>query len=641
MKRSPFSPPPGPGRGTAPPESADAYRLGDRLHAGRTGDVYEAEHPWLPGLYAIKILHPSLVETPHAVDTFRDELATIASLRHPNIAQIIEVGTVPDGRLFVVMELLEGRTLADRLVEGRPIPVAEALPVIKSVAGALQAAHARGVLHRQLTPGNIFLARAEGHEQGFVKLLDFGIARLRSAAGDDLGNAADAARAMAPEQAQGRGDEIDGRIDEFALAAVAYRMLAGVDAFAGDNVVAVLYGAVHEPVPPMPVDARVDPGIEAVVRRGLAKDPGDRFDTVLDFARALETVATEPPLDEETASRTPVVANAGALGGVGRPDTWRGPVLEATGVPDDAPGTLPDPARSSEQAVPSWASGDLPHVPALAGSDADMFPHAATAFDDVDLDDDGDIQIPRERGRLMVFFVTAAVTVAIGVGLGTGWRPPVSWRQSRPWHALHLPGAVPAVTSPAIGGTIDGIATAPPGSPSDPATAASSSPAVTAGESAPPVTPPSVAPAADAGTTAAAALPDRADAALLPAAVPLPLPRPVPTEGRPRTVRPPKDSESAASEREAPPSQREPQNETDRPRRRGREPNRDVVWSDRLQRLVPASDEVPPSTQNAAASAPAVPAPPPVTAPAPTPAPPGTPPATVTPPPVAPPAQTP
>src|SRR3954467_6292771 len=165
MRQSPFSPTMGPAPGAAPPiatasEASDAYRLGDRLHAGSTGDVYEAEHPWLPGRYAIKILHPGLTQNPEAVEIFRDELAAIAGLRHPNIAQIIEVGTVPDGRLFVVMELLIGKTLAQRLADGRPLPLGEVLPIVKSVAGALQAAHVRDIVHRELTPGNIFLANA-------------------------------------------------------------------------------------------------------------------------------------------------------------------------------------------------------------------------------------------------------------------------------------------------------------------------------------------------------------------------------------------------------------------------------------------------------------------------------------------------
>src|SRR4051812_39503061 len=113
-------------------EATDAYRLGDRLHAGSTGDVYEAEHPWLPGRYAIKILHPALTQNEAAGEIFRDELAAIAGLRHPNIAKIIGVGTAPEGRLFVVMELLGGRTLAGGLADGKPLPVAEVLSLVKS-----------------------------------------------------------------------------------------------------------------------------------------------------------------------------------------------------------------------------------------------------------------------------------------------------------------------------------------------------------------------------------------------------------------------------------------------------------------------------------------------------------------------------
>src|SRR3954470_3452090 len=279
MRQSPFSPTMGPAPGAAPPiatasEASDAYRLGDRLHAGSTGDVYEAEHPWLPGRYAIKILHPALTEAADAVERFREEVSAGAALRHPNIAQVIEVGTVPDGRLFVVMELLQGRTLTERLAGARPLTSTETLPLVRSVAGALQAAHARDVLHLELTAENIFLATAEGHEQGFVKLLNFGVARLRAASGGgDVAIVPEAARTMSPEQAQGRSDEVDARTDQFALAAIAYRMLAGFDPFRGDDPIALLYQTVHEPPTPMPRE--VDSGVEAVIRRALAKDPAD------------------------------------------------------------------------------------------------------------------------------------------------------------------------------------------------------------------------------------------------------------------------------------------------------------------------------------------------------------------------------
>jgi serine/threonine-protein kinase len=593
------------------PEAADAYRLGERLHAGSAGDVYEAAHPWLPGRYAIKILHPSLTQMPEAVDEFRDELATIAGLRHPNIAQTIEVGNVPDGRVFVVMELLEGRTLAARLADGRPLPFAEALPIIKAVAGALQGAHAHGVLHLELTPGNVFLARAEGHEQGFVKLLNFGVARLRGGAGGgDVSIAPETASTMAPEQAQGRADDINARTDQFSLAALSYRILAGLDPFRGNDVISALYQTVHEAPPPMP--GSVDSGVEAVIRRGLAKDPADRFDSVLAFARALEAVATEPPLDEESATRTPVVANAGGLDS--RAATWpgTGPVPQSS---SDSADTLPVRARPS---VPERVdTARMPHVPALAGggvfSEAAAAPvplRSAALMDDAsdgDLDGGDDLDVPRQRGRAVIL-VTALVTIAVGVALISGWRPPAAWRRSDLWRALHLPGGlspessagspaepqppapspapvvVPggeaavldALAAPGAGAADSGTAAvAPAGGPEDKGPSAVGKEAVAPNRAATKEDQPV--------KEGAAAKPAQGSAAVKEAAKET-------SDGAPARERP------VANKREvAAPKDDQPPKENARPRRRGPEPNRDVVWSDKLQKVVPASDEPPPN----------------------------------------------
>src|SRR5437762_1728850 len=121
---------------------------------------------------------------------------------------------VPAPSISTGSDASDAYRLGERRATGRPLPLGEALPILKSVAGALQAAHGRGVIHRELTAGNIFLATAEGHEQGFVKLLNFGVARLRSASGGgDVGIAPEAARTMAPEQAQGRSDLVGAHTD--------------------------------------------------------------------------------------------------------------------------------------------------------------------------------------------------------------------------------------------------------------------------------------------------------------------------------------------------------------------------------------------------------------------------------------------
>jgi serine/threonine-protein kinase len=260
------------------------YRLGRRLKGGSTGDVFETSHPLLPGPCAIKILRPDLVDRPEALEAFRTDLEAVSALRHPNIVHVIEVGAMPGVPPFVVMELLEGRLLGEQLAGHRTVPLDEAVEIVKAVAAALQAAHSRGVVHGELNPGNVFLARVEGYDHGVVKLLNFGIYRLRRVdAAASL--TSEATRYFSPEQAAGRADDIDGRSDQFALAALTYRMLSGVDSFPGESAISLLYQIVHDsPALERPPD--VSEEVEAVIRRGLSKDNGERFESVLAFARA-------------------------------------------------------------------------------------------------------------------------------------------------------------------------------------------------------------------------------------------------------------------------------------------------------------------------------------------------------------------
>jgi serine/threonine protein kinase len=274
-----------------------SYRLGRRLKGGSTGDVFETSHPLLPGACAIKILRPELVDQPEALQGFRADLEAVSALRHPNIVHVIEVGSLPGVPPFVVMEMLEGRLLGERLAGHRTLTLEETVEIVKAVAAALQAAHSRGVIHGEVNPGNVFLSRVEGYDRGMVKLLNFGIYRLRRVdAAASL--TAETTRYYSPEQAAGRLEEIDGRSDQFALAALAYRMLAGVDSFPGESAISLLYQIVHDS-PALERPPEITEEVEAVIRRALSKDKWDRFESVLTFARAFESaaagVAETPP----------------------------------------------------------------------------------------------------------------------------------------------------------------------------------------------------------------------------------------------------------------------------------------------------------------------------------------------------------
>jgi len=281
----------------------ETYRLGRRIGRGAMGEVYEAGHARLPGKFALKILHPELAGNRDAFARFCREAEIMSALRHPHIVQIFDFNTTPDGLPYFVMEYLDGLDLEACLARTGPLPMPRAAAVVQAVASALGAAHAHGIVHRDLKPANIFLLEFEGQSQEFVKVLDFGISKVR-AAGIRLSRGGEiygTPQFMAPEQALGRPDDVDARTDQFALAAIAYEMLAGQSAFAGDEAAAVIYRVVHENPEPLarfvPWDTSM---MQAALDRALAKERPDRFETIGDFARAFQAAADaatprEPP----------------------------------------------------------------------------------------------------------------------------------------------------------------------------------------------------------------------------------------------------------------------------------------------------------------------------------------------------------
>jgi serine/threonine protein kinase len=266
------------------------------------GEVYAAAHERLPGRFAVKVLHRDMVRDEEALSRFRSEAEIMAGLRHPNIVQVIDFNVTPDGVPYLVMELVEGVDLAESLREGQRLPPVQVAHMIHQIASALEAAHACGVVHRDLKPENIMRLSLDGQED-FIKVVDFGISKARrmriTAETAILGTP----QFMAPEQAQGRREEIDHRTDQFALAAMAYLLLTGREPFRGDTAVTILYQVVHQD--PEPLAKHVDwpcAHVEAVLRRGLAKERSQRFPSVLDFARALEQAI----VDDGGLGRTPL-----------------------------------------------------------------------------------------------------------------------------------------------------------------------------------------------------------------------------------------------------------------------------------------------------------------------------------------------
>jgi serine/threonine-protein kinase len=274
-----------------------AYRIDGLLGKGGMGAVWRGTHLRLGKPIAVKVMVRELAESTEALQRFNREAQVTSGLGDPHIVQVFDFATAPTGEPYLVMELLEGEDLDRRLRrEGRLTP-AQTVHIIKQTASALSAAHAKGIVHRDLKPGNIFLMTT-ATESDFVKVLDFGISKVRSATtkltrAESVMGTPDY---MSPEQARGAVDDIDDRTDQWALACIMWECLSGHAPFMGDNIPSILFQVVHESPKPLVSEVPgLSPEIEDVLRRALSKNKNDRFPGVSDFAVALEMALSGKP----------------------------------------------------------------------------------------------------------------------------------------------------------------------------------------------------------------------------------------------------------------------------------------------------------------------------------------------------------
>ena len=253
------------------------YRIERVLGTGGMGAVYEAEHIEIGKKVALKVLHPQFSRQADLVARFRREARAASKVGHPNIVDVTDSGTTPDGDVYFVMERLDGLDLGEVLRHERRVAPDRVVAIGTQMCRALSAAHAAGIIHRDLKPENIFLVSREGVPD-FVKVLDFGIAK------QDMGNQNSPRRLttpgiamgtpeyMAPEQAAGKA--IDGRVDIYSVGAILYEMLTGDPPHHGANVMEILAKkATEAPTPPRELNPDVPEALEEVVMRCLERDP--------------------------------------------------------------------------------------------------------------------------------------------------------------------------------------------------------------------------------------------------------------------------------------------------------------------------------------------------------------------------------
>ncbi len=363
---------------------AGRYRVERLIGEGGMGDVYLATHLKIDKPVAIKVLAPEQMRRPRTVSRFLQEAKAASKIRHDNVVDITDFGEA-EGCAFFVMEYLDGEDLHQLLKREKRVSLPRAQAITTQLLGGLAAAHDAGVIHRDVKPHNCFISARESNPE-FVKVIDFGIAKLRDGSEEQLtrtGAIMGTAEYMSPEQ--GQGLELDGRSDLYSVGVILYRMLTGRVPFRGGNPMAILYQHIHgQLVPPSEAcpEAQLPAQVDALVAKALAKEPADRFATAAEFAAAVAAIdpnATSVPA-RPSGSRHRVIAGviaAAAVLGVGAL-AWR--MLAGS---DDASAVAAAPAVAPvdievDAEPPATPTGDdaepdpaTPTAPDLAGTDTE------------------------------------------------------------------------------------------------------------------------------------------------------------------------------------------------------------------------------------------------------------------------------
>jgi len=279
----------------------DRYRILGTLGEGGMGSVFLAEHTLIKRRVAIKILHPELATDSNVIERFMNEARAAGTLGHPNIVESTDMGFTHQHIPYIAFEYLEGSLLTDEIYRINGLPLRRTIRIAQQIASALHAAHNAGIVHRDLKSDNIFLTDRDDISD-HVKVLDFGISRFQ-AVGDDSGLIVGTPEFMSPEQIQ-TPNSVDKRADIYALGVILYEMLVARRPFTNDTEPRELLNRIVHDAPPPLERAEIPHGLaELVMNRLLAKDPDDRYQSMLDVEAALDTFITQDGASPRRRSR--------------------------------------------------------------------------------------------------------------------------------------------------------------------------------------------------------------------------------------------------------------------------------------------------------------------------------------------------
>jgi serine/threonine protein kinase/tetratricopeptide (TPR) repeat protein len=367
----------------------EKYEVLETIGGGGMGMIYKAKHILMKRIVAIKMMHPQYVSSASNLKRFQQEAQAASALSHPNILAVFDFGLTPAGAPYLVMDFLEGTNLAEVLDEVGLLPASRATNIFAQACAGLAHAHSKGVIHRDLKPGNIMLVEFD-QRKDFVKIVDFGIAKVLPT-GDEsesnhltqTGEVFGSPLYMSPEQCRGRN--LDTRSDIYSLGCVMYRTLTGSSPFFGQDPMECMYKQVNE-APNKFFDAnpdsKVPEALESIVFKCLAKEPGDRYQTMQELKDALLEFAINTPgvvLDPEvmgslqsSTSLTPLVKPAQALEStreITKPQKQTKPPVNAEPTPANAE-TAPLPTSSRAGTGDAASASAAGSAAGLVGSSA-------------------------------------------------------------------------------------------------------------------------------------------------------------------------------------------------------------------------------------------------------------------------------